>query len=97
MTTISTSQAQEGVNSFASPARYLSIEGAAQYASVSTKTIQRWMRAGLPVYQGIARGKVLIRPTDIDVYLTRRQARQIDLDALVNDAVRGLQGQRVAV
>ena len=42
--------------------RYLPIDGAAQYASVSTKTIQRWIKGGLPVYQGTARGKVLIRP-----------------------------------
>lgn len=71
---------------------YVPIDGAAQYASVSTKTIQRWIKGGLPVYQGTARGKVLIRPSDIDVYLTRRQARQIDLNAMVNDVLWGIQG-----
>ena len=39
---------------------YVSIEGAARYASVSTKTVKRWIQGGLPVYQGRARGKVLI-------------------------------------
>jgi hypothetical protein len=86
-----------GVNSFASmPARYLPIEGAAKYASVSTKTIQRWIKAGLPVYQGTIRGRVLIRPTDIDLYLTRRQARQINLDAIVNEVLLGVQGEKLA-
>ncbi len=71
---------------------YLAIEGAAQYASVSTKTIQRWTKGGLPVYQGSTRGKVLIRPTDIDAYLTRRQTRPVDLDAMVNEVLWGVQG-----
>jgi excisionase family DNA binding protein len=75
---------------------YFPIMDAAKYASVSTKTVQRWIKGGLPVYQGTARGKVLIRPTDIDSYLTRRQARQIDLDAIVNDTLRDLQAQTVA-
>ena len=73
-------------------AHYLPIKGAAKYASVSTKTIQRWARAGLPVYQGTTRGKVLIRPTDIDAYMTRRQVRQIDLEAIVDEALRAVQG-----
>ena len=75
---------------------YFPIMEAAKYASVSTKTIHRWVKGGLPVYQGTARGKVLIRPTDIDLYLTRRQARQIDLDAMVNEVLRDVQGQKVA-
>ena len=82
-----------GAHSFAAiPAQYLSIEGAAQYASVSKKTIQRWIKGGLPVYQGTTRGKVLIRPTDIDAYLTRRQVRPVDLDAMVNEVLWGIQG-----
>jgi hypothetical protein len=75
-----------------SPVGYFSIEGAAGYASVSTKTIKRWIQAGLPVYQGTTRGKVLIRPTDIDGYLMRRQAPQVDLNTLVDDVLSGLCG-----
>ena len=72
---------------------YFPIMEAAKYAGVSTKTIQRWIRGGLPVYQGTVRGKVLIRPTDIDGYLTRRQARQVDLDAMVDEVLRAVQGE----
>lgn len=68
---------------------YLSLEEAARYASVSTRTMKRWIRAGLPVYQGTLRGKVLIRPTDIDAYLTRQQVAQPDLNALVEDVLIG--------
>jgi excisionase family DNA binding protein len=69
---------------------YLSIENAAAYADVSVKTIKRWIKAGLPVYQGGARGKVLIRPSDIDAYLTRKQAPQIDLNAMVEEVIKDL-------
>ena len=71
---------------------YFPILDAAEYANVSTKTVQRWIKGGLPVYQGTTRGKVLIRPTDIDAYLTRRQARPVDLVAMVNEVLWGMQG-----
>lgn len=72
------------------PVGYLTIHGAAQYASVSAKTVSRWVASGLPVYQGTTRGKVLIRPADIDAYLTRRQATVVNLNALVEDVLQGL-------
>jgi hypothetical protein len=74
---------------------YFPIMQAAKYASVSTKTIHRWINLGLPVYQGTTRGKVLIRPTDIDSYLTRRQTRQVDLDAMVDEVLQDIQGQKL--
>ncbi|SLM49229.1 protein of unknown function [Nitrospira japonica] len=72
------------------PVGYVTIHGAAQYASVSAKTVTRWIRSGLPVHQGTTRGKVLIRPGDIDAYLTRRQAPVVNLHALVDDVLQGL-------
>lgn len=72
---------------------YMTIEGAAGYASVSTRTIKRWIHAGLPVYQGTTRGKVLIRPVDIDSYLTRKQTSRVDLDALIDDVLQDLSGR----
>jgi excisionase family DNA binding protein len=69
---------------------YLSIRGAARYSSVSTKTVKRWIKGGLAVHQGTARGKVLIRPSDIDAYLTRKQVPSLNLNSLVNDVCRDL-------
>ena len=75
---------------------YLSIGEAARYASVSTRTIKRWITRGLPVYQGTHRGKVLIRPGDIDLYLQRKTVPKpdLDLDALVQDVLAGLGGPK---
>lgn len=71
---------------------YLSIQGAAHYASVSTRTIKRWITRGLPVYQGTLRGKVLIKPADIDAYLEKKRVPMpdVDLDAMVEDVLAGL-------
>jgi excisionase family DNA binding protein len=69
---------------------YLPISEAAQYASVSARTIKRWIKAGLPVYQGTFRGKVLIKPSDIDTYLEKKTAPKVDLEAMVEDVLQGL-------
>lgn len=67
---------------------YLDLKTAAQWASVSTKTIKRWIASGLPVYQGSAGGKVLVKPQDIDQFLQRRQVPQVDVNALVDETLR---------
>lgn len=68
---------------------YLSLVAAAAWAGVSPKTLQRWIGRGLPIHQAGPREKVLIRPADIDQFLTRRQQTPINLDALVNDVLQG--------
>jgi hypothetical protein len=47
----------------------------------------------LPVYQAMARGKVLIRPADIDAFLTKQQAERPDLSRMVDDVMRDLSGR----
>ena len=69
---------------------FLSLEHAAEYADVSKKTIKRWVERGLPIYQAAPRSKVLIRPTDIEAYLTRQQASPPNIDALVDEVVKEL-------
>ena len=69
---------------------YVSIRDAADYASVSTRTVKRWVHAGLPVYQGCHRGKVLIKPSDIDTYLQRKTAPKVDLDTMVDEVLQGI-------
>lgn len=75
---------------------YISIAGASEYASVSTRTIKRWIKAGLPVYQGTPRGKVLIRPNDIDLYLEKKTAPRQDLNAMVDEVLAGLKAKQAA-
>ena len=69
---------------------FLSLEHAAQWADVSVKTIKRWIEQGLPKYQAGPRAKVLIRPGDIEVYLTRQQVNAPNLNALVDDVIKEL-------
>jgi excisionase family DNA binding protein len=72
---------------------YLSLNQAARWAGVSTRTLKRWIAKGLPKYQAGIREKVLIRPADIERFLARSQAKQLDLDAIVEEVLTGLQGQ----
>jgi predicted site-specific integrase-resolvase len=73
---------------------YLSLKKAAAWADVSQKTIKRWIAAGLPVYQSMPGGKVLVKPQEIDQFLQKRQAPQIDVDALVNETLKEMGQER---
>jgi predicted site-specific integrase-resolvase len=68
---------------------YLPVKKAAEWAGVSCKTLQRWIGRGLPVYQAGAREKVLIRPADIDQFLTRQERSPVNLDAIVEEVLQG--------
>jgi hypothetical protein len=72
---------------------YLALADAAAWAGVSVRTMKRWIAGGLPVYQAIARGKKLVRPADIDAFLTRQQAPKPDLSRLVNEVTRDLRAR----
>jgi hypothetical protein len=73
---------------------FLSLEHAAQYADVSVKTIKRWIERGLPKYQAGPRGKVLIRPNDIEAFLLRKEAIPQNLNKMVDDVFGELQSNR---
>jgi excisionase family DNA binding protein len=60
---------------------------AAKWAGVSPKTLKRWISKGLPRYRVGGRGKVLVRPADIDQFLTKEAVSQFDLDRVVDDVV----------
>jgi hypothetical protein len=70
---------------------YLSLKKAAAWADVSQKTIKRWIAAGLPVYQSMPGGKVLVKPHEIDDFLQRRQVPRVDLDALVEQTLKEME------
>ena len=69
---------------------YLPLLEAAAWAGVSVRTMKRWIKKGLPTYQAGPREKVLIRPADIDAFLTRQQAQEPDLETMVQEVLRSL-------
>jgi len=69
---------------------YMPLVEAAAWAGVSPRTLKRWIKRGLPVYQAGPREKVLLRPSDIDQFLTRKQVSTHDLSALVDEVVRSV-------
>jgi hypothetical protein len=69
---------------------YLSLRRAALWAGVSERTLKRWTTKGLPRYQGEVRGKVLIKLTDIDAFLARRQLKTPTLDVVVSSVIETL-------
>ncbi len=69
---------------------FLPLEQAAAWAGVSVRTLKRWIERGLPRYQAGPRSKVLIRPADIEAYLTRQQANPPTIDVLVDEVVKEL-------
>ncbi len=74
---------------------FLSLEHAADYADVSVKTIKRWIESGLPKYQAGPRSKVLIRPTDIEQFLLRKESvPHQNLNKMVDDVFRELQSNQ---
>ena len=68
---------------------FLSLHDAAKWAAVSERTMLRWVRRGLPVFQAGPRSKLLIKSEDIERFLTKRQAKPV-LDHLVEDTLRDL-------
>ena len=71
---------------------FLPLAEAAQWSGVSPKTMKRWIAKGLPVYQSGPRSKVLIRPSDIETFLTKRQVAKPELDAMVEATLGELRG-----
>jgi len=73
---------------------YLPVKKAAAWVGVSPKTLQRWIGRGLPIYQAGPREKVLLKPCDIDRFLTCRKTHPIDLNQLVDEVMGDLNGVR---
>ena len=66
---------------------FLALKSAAVWADASTRTIKRWIAKGLPYYHAGPGTKILIRPSDIENFLTRQQHQTPSLDALVNETL----------
>ena len=68
---------------------YMPLVEAATWAGVSPRTLKRWISRGLPIYQAGPREKVLVKPGDIDQFLTRKQISVPDLGAMVDEVFQG--------
>ena len=69
---------------------FLTLRDAAKWSGVSTKTLERWIVKGLPVYRSGPGTKRLLRTLDIDQFLTRQQVSPPDLNQAVDDVLREL-------
>lgn len=69
---------------------YLTLKRAAEWACVSEKTMRRWIGRGLPVYQAGPRERVLLKPEEIDQFLTCKRTQAVDLDHLVDEVMADL-------
>jgi len=81
-----------GTNPEALQQGFMSLETAANWCDVSRKTMKRWIQKGLRVYSEGPRSKILVRPCDIEAFLTKRQAPKSSLDDLVESVLGELQG-----
>ena len=75
-------------------AEFMDVATAANWACVSRRTVRRWINRGLPVYGSGPRSKLLIKISDIEAFLTRRQAHQPDLDVMVQEVLNDLNGKK---
>ncbi len=75
---------------------YMSLVDSAAWAGVSPRTLKRWIRRGLPIYQAGPREKVLVKPGDIDQFLTRKQVPVPDLGAMVEEVLQGFSQGRLS-
>jgi hypothetical protein len=66
---------------------FLDKQRAARWASVSMRTLDRWIANGLPVYRSGPRAKPLVRPADIEAFLVREQTPRADLNDLVDETL----------
>ncbi len=73
---------------------FLSVSAAAAWAHVSSRTLRRWLRAGLPSYQPIPGGRIFLIASELERFIRRRLHPQPVLDALVEGVMQELDGRR---
>ncbi len=69
---------------------FLDLHNACKWASVSPRTLRRWIDRGLRVHRHSSRSKILVRPADIEAFLISQQKPQPDLNAIVSATVQDL-------
>jgi hypothetical protein len=71
---------------------WVPLQVAAQVASVSVRTVKRWIKRRLPVYQSGPRTKLLVRVRDLETFLKRKPIGPMELEKLVNAVVGEVRG-----
>ena len=74
------------------PRGYVSLAEAAQWASVSKKTLVRYIEQGLRVHQARPGSKLLVQLEDIRAFLKPRQVKDVDLGQLVDEVIAKVRG-----
>lgn len=64
---------------------FLTKKKAASYCSVSVKTLDRWLRGGLPSIQVTPGGYILIKTDDLEQFLN---SKRVQRGALLDDLVK---------
>ena len=73
---------------------FLLLQEGAVFARVSVRTMKRWFLEGLPSYQPVPKGRVLLRRCELEQFITRRSCPQPALDRLVEDVMGELMSGR---
>ena len=78
----------------ASSPAFLDLRAAARWSSLSIRTLRRIIKRGLPTYRTGVGGKILIRPAELAVFLTREVVAQPDLNSLVEQITAEITAER---
>ena len=65
------------------------IKSAAEYAGISERTLREWLKQGLK-HSRLPSGRLLIRFTDIDEFLSGYEATYNQVDAVVDEVCKGI-------
>lgn len=69
---------------------FLPLDQAARWVGVSIRTLKRWIAKGLPKYQAGPNCRVLIKPSDLEGFLTKSQSTPA-LESLVEEVFKEMQ------
>jgi predicted site-specific integrase-resolvase len=74
-------------------AGWLRVRDAARFASVSERTLRKWLRSGLR-HARLPSGRILIRVVDIDIWLENFCEVENRADQLVGEILREVHGKQ---
>ncbi|MFH0812843.1 MAG: helix-turn-helix domain-containing protein [Pseudomonadota bacterium] len=67
---------------------YLRIRSAAEYCSISERTLRTWLKEGLP--HSKVKGVVLVKIENLDAFIEQFETRENQVDHVVDEVLYGL-------